>query len=299
MLPNFVIAGVNKSGTTSLFSYIAHHPNVCPSSVKETCYFLPVRYREKIDDIAKYKKFFSSCVEKKIVMEATPGYFYGGEELASFMQEVLVDVSVLIIFREPVERLLSFFKSLKKKLWIPSDMSLKAYIEKCEKQSPDMLRRRENDLYFGLEGGCYSRYLPAWQKIFGSKLKVVFFDDLRKDPKLLLKHIASFLDIDGSYFDNIAFDIENKSRGYKSRLFQSLAIKLNKSLESTLRKHTRAKKVLRNIYFRLNERDFSEVIDPATIVALQSYYRPYNKKLYMLLEGRNDVPFPTWLKEIK
>ena len=43
-LPNLVIAGVPKAGTTSLFNYLAQHPDICPSDVKETRYFEPLRY---------------------------------------------------------------------------------------------------------------------------------------------------------------------------------------------------------------------------------------------------------------
>ena len=39
-----IIAGVNKAGTTSLFVSLSTHPDIAPSSVKETRFFLPARY---------------------------------------------------------------------------------------------------------------------------------------------------------------------------------------------------------------------------------------------------------------
>lgn len=295
MLPNFVIAGVNKAGTTSVFSYLAHHPDVCPSSIKEACYFLPIRYQEQIDNMAAYERLFAHYTHQKIIMEATPGYFYGGGTLAARMQETLGDVSVLIILREPVDRLLSFFRSMKSRLLIPEDMSLKAYVDVCKKQTPPMLSQRENNPYFGLEGGCYSRYLPGWQNIFGDKLKVVSFDALRQDAKTLLQEIARFLAIDELYFENVEFDIENKTIGYKNRFLHAGALKLNRSMETALRKAPHIKNVLRNIYYQLNGRDASRVIDSETVASLHSYYRVYNDQLRSMLAGHGAAPLLPWL----
>ena len=47
MLPNVIIAGTQKAGTTSLFRYLADHPSVCPSSIKEVDFFL--KYNDEID----------------------------------------------------------------------------------------------------------------------------------------------------------------------------------------------------------------------------------------------------------
>ena len=41
-VPFLVMVGTYRSGTTSLFRYLSDHPQVAPSSLKETGYFLPV-----------------------------------------------------------------------------------------------------------------------------------------------------------------------------------------------------------------------------------------------------------------
>ncbi|MCP5333794.1 MAG: hypothetical protein H7A13_10650, partial [Pseudomonadales bacterium] len=43
-LPNLIIAGAPKCGTTSLFDYLVQHPQVGGSSVKETCYVMDRGY---------------------------------------------------------------------------------------------------------------------------------------------------------------------------------------------------------------------------------------------------------------
>ena len=85
MLPNVVIAGAPKCGTTSLFAWLADHPDVCGSNVKEARYVLdpgdPLfdensNFRDH--GLAGYEAYFRQCeAEKaKVVLEATPVYLY-------------------------------------------------------------------------------------------------------------------------------------------------------------------------------------------------------------------------------
>ncbi|MEW6715877.1 MAG: hypothetical protein AB1345_00005, partial [Chloroflexota bacterium] len=78
-----IIAGTTRAGTTSLFKYLSDHPDVCAASVKETGFFLdadypnppPTKYRAE-DGLSRYESYFSSCPEKPVRLEATPGYLY-------------------------------------------------------------------------------------------------------------------------------------------------------------------------------------------------------------------------------
>lgn len=87
-LPNLVIAGVGGAGTTSLFSYLIQHPDICGASVKEVRYFTPIKYGHSLADLASYAHYFSHCADEKYLVESTPGYFYGGEALTSAMREI-------------------------------------------------------------------------------------------------------------------------------------------------------------------------------------------------------------------
>jgi hypothetical protein len=54
-----IIAGVNKAGTTSLFVSLSTHPDVAPSSIKETSYFLPPRYGEPLASASVWEGYFA------------------------------------------------------------------------------------------------------------------------------------------------------------------------------------------------------------------------------------------------
>src|SRR3712207_9448996 len=58
-LPNLIIAGVGKGGTTSLFRYLGQHPQVCASRVKELRYFQSLRYGEPMAPLDQYTRHFA------------------------------------------------------------------------------------------------------------------------------------------------------------------------------------------------------------------------------------------------
>ncbi|MBA2566920.1 MAG: hypothetical protein H0V08_03905, partial [Thermoleophilaceae bacterium] len=77
-LPNLVIAGPGKAGTTSLFAYLARHADVCASRVKQAQYFSPAPYRAgggtgQVADL----DYLDHWRSEPYRLEATPSYFYG------------------------------------------------------------------------------------------------------------------------------------------------------------------------------------------------------------------------------
>jgi hypothetical protein len=99
-LPNLLIAGVAKAGTTSLFRYLAQHPDVCPSDVKELRYFSALRYGEDMAPLESYSAHFAHCEGQRYRMEATPGYYAGGRLVADAVDDLLPGARVLVSFRD-------------------------------------------------------------------------------------------------------------------------------------------------------------------------------------------------------
>lgn len=294
-LPNFVIAGVNKAGTTSLFTYMAAHPCVCASSIKETGFFLPMRYSEQMGDLDAYRALFAHAADRPVRMEATPGYFYGGAPLAERMKRDLGLVRVLIVLRDPTDRLISFFEFMKSRLLLPQDMTLRAYVDACARLDEAALRQRANNPFFGLEGGHYSRYLPCWQLVFGDNLRVCFFDELRSDPKGLLRRLCTWNALDPAFVEQLPLDVENKTVGFQNRSLHRLALGANASFESLFRRHPQAKRLLRGLYYRLNGRRQKPPIDPQVVAELRSHYAPWNTELGAQLGGATAGSLPAWL----
>ncbi len=298
-LANLIIAGVNKAGTTSLFHYLSAHPQVCGSRDKETCYFLPVLYNEPIAPVSNYESQFSHCTASKYRLEATPGYVTGGEKMAEMISDVLGEVKILIILKNPVDRLISFYQRKKATLQLPGDLSLKEFVMRCRQLSQEELKMQQNHLYSALATGEYHTFLEPWLKIFGERLKIVFFDDL-KNTRTFMQNIAHWLQIDPSFYEQFDFDVKNKSMNYKNPVLQKFAVSANKAGQRLWRSNPGFKKNLMAIYYKLNGTPFEKTdLDSETVEFLKSYYHPHNQKLQLLLSryGINENN-PSWLKPV-
>ena len=156
-----IIAGVNKAGTTSLFVSLSTHPDVAPSSIKETRYFLPPRYGEPLAPASVWDGYFAHSGDRAVHLEASPSYFYGTEAVASAMRDRLVNPHVVVVLREPVSRALSFFTYQKVRLRFPADYPIEEYLAAADRLGPDDFRDPDNERYMAFRGGCYADFLPA------------------------------------------------------------------------------------------------------------------------------------------
>ncbi len=296
---NFIIAGVNKAGSTSLFHYLTAHPEICGSKDKETCYFLPILYQDNPNPISEYEKQFSGCQEYKIRMESTPAYMFGGERMAKTIKSTLPDVKILIILKDPVERTRSFYTRKKSTLQLPQELSFKDYIDKCLSFNSSELDRIENQLYTGVYLSRYSEFIEPWLDVFGKNIKVVFFDELKSDPGNLLADICKWLGISPEFYTAYEFDVKNRSVSYKNRGMHRIAVWLNLILNKLWRWSPELKSAVLRCYYFINGQSFDKSdIDRATIDNLYSYFRPYNEKLHKILVSAKVANIPTWVSGI-
>ena len=211
-LPNLVIAGVNKSGTTSLYSYLAKHPEICASFTKETRYFLPLMFDRPLPAIDEYRQHFAHCDGERYRMEASPNYLFGREKIAQAIRDALGNVRIIVILRDPTDRLLSLFNRAVSNSHIPDDMTLQDYVDISKQRIHDT----EYNVYTtGIREGMYVNYIEPWKDIFEAKLKIVFFDDLQEDAAELTFDICEWLGLDTNMFRTDDFSVENKTLQYR------------------------------------------------------------------------------------
>lgn len=297
ILPNFIIAGVNKAGTTSVFQYLNGHPQVCSSRDKETGYFLPFRYGKPAEPIEKYTEQFQDYKNEKIIMEATPGYFFGGFPLAKAIYNTSQkNCKVLIVLREPVSRLVSFYRAKKKSLELDGKMDFKSYVHASVNLSEQEIKIRENNKMTGISSGYYINYIDDWFSVFGKNLKIVFFDDLNDNPKKFMMELCNWLEIDAHYFADFIFEVENKTYSFKNRFVQKMAVSVNMGAARFWRKNPNIKKWIRKQYFKVNKSDKKEIMDQETMNFVTSLYRPFNSKLKLFLLNKDITDIPSWLQ---
>ena len=290
-----IIAGVNKAGTTSLFVSLSTHPDVAPSSIKETRFFLPARYGHPLPPAAEWDAYFADAGDRPVHLEATPSYFYGGAPVAEAMRTRLVDPHVLIALREPVSRALSFFSYQKIRLRLPADYPITDYLAVADALTPADFQDPDNEKYMAFRGGCYADFLPGWFDVLGpDHVRLVDFDRLIGDEVTTLHDTASWLGLDPARFPADAVSSENRTTGFKSEGLQRVALAGNDKLERVLRRHPDAKRKLRAFYYRLNGRPTEEHIPDSVRAALAARYEEPNARLAQQLTDAG-IALPGWL----
>jgi hypothetical protein len=295
-LPNLVIAGVAKAGTTSLFRYLAQHPDVCASSVKHARYFTGLRYDEPPPPLVDYARLFSHCDGERYRMEATPGYYPGGGVVARAIDELLPGCRVVVSFRDPVQRCWSWYRFVRSTARIPKELGFAAYLDRCTELHRDGVDHlREHQPYWGLGGGCYDSWIDDWLEVFGERLHVEFFEDLAARPQEVTEEVCRWLGLDADPCAGFAYNVENRTVQYKNRHLQRMALSLNRGGERFFGRHPGLKRSLRGAYYRLNADTGTERLDPESRERLGTFYAPHNQRLAASLTAAGRHRLPTWL----
>ena len=292
---NALIAGVNKAGTTSLFVTLAGHPDVAPASIKETRYFLPARFGRPLDPRAVYETYWADAGAAPVRLEATPAYFSGGPDLVGAVRTVCGDARILVVLRDPVARLISYFSYQQMRLRIPESMTLEEYLAHADGLSDADFRDPANEVWFGARGGVYADYLPDWTDEFGSAVCVLFFEDLVARPGPTITRAATFLGLDPARLPADGLSSENRTTGFKNPALQRLALGFNDRFEPFLRRHHGLKRRLRAAYLKMNGRPLPVAVSDAQREALFERFADANARLADQLGAAGVGDLPAWL----
>jgi hypothetical protein len=294
VLPNFIVVGVSRAGTTTVFNTLAQHPQVLASSTKETRYFQAVRYGEALSPLAEYEAYFRRYDGQPVVMECTPDYIYGGQATAAAIKQVC-DPRVAVILREPVSRLISFFQFMQGRLQLPAEMTLAEYVAKCRAMSANEMNTRAANNYTALWGGQYARFLPAWFAAFPGRCDVFFFDDLRADPMQVLAEQCRRLGIDPSLLP-AQVPVENSAPAYRSRGVQRAAAFAARRGRAVLHRYPGLYARARRGYEAVNKAEAPQIEVPSTLRReIEALYRPWNDQLRDQLREAGITDLPDWL----
>lgn len=260
ILPNFIIAGTNKSGTGSVFTYLGDHPEVSCSGIKETNFFIREYTGNPDEDQKQYARYFASCDhEAAIIAEASPAYLSFAETVAPRIRKLAGNVNLLFILRDPVERLYSFYHSHVARFLIPENMPFDEFVRLSSAYeqgtiSPADYHLRETQL-MTMRSGRYSLYLSHFYRVFPSRsVRVMFYDHLRDDPKAFMKQLSALVNIDPSFYETYHFKKANITITARNNAVHRLAMRVNRTFEKYLRKAPGFKALLREIYAVTNVR---------------------------------------------
>jgi hypothetical protein len=294
-LPNLIIAGVGKAGTTSLFTYLGQHRQICASNVKELEYFSPLRHRGgTLASIDTYARYFRHCCSQPYRLEASPNYCYGGEPIIVAIKSILKCPKIIIILRDPVDRLWSAYAFLKSRGRLPKGQTCDEFISECEttaKGSNDDLDVRHTPLSVGI----YANYLMRWMDAFGDDLKVVFAEDLFSAPEVVVGNLCTWLRIDQEPVREIDYSVKNKTAHPRSYTFAKIAWRVRPFAAHLLQKQPRVRSIIRRAYGKVNTQPVKERLQPVTRRRLELIYRDSNQWIASELRCRGYRALPSWL----
>lgn len=255
---------------------------------------MPIVFDKAMPAIEGYSEFFGHCGAERFRMEASPSYIYGGKRIAETIRKELGAVKVLIILRDPVDRLISFFSRAVSKSVLSDDISFSDYIS----QSASAVNDNEHNVYSrGIREGMYFRYIDSWQNVFGDELRILFFEDLKANTFEFTVNTCEWLGLDANCYSPKDFTIENKTVHYRHRKLHEHIKDLYMKNEAFWRKHNKIKRHLRTFYniFNAGTTQKLPTIDDDAVLKLRAIYEPYNRELRSFLKAHNYLSLPHWL----
>jgi len=191
MLPNFLIIGAQRSGTTTLWIACDRHPNIYMSPTRETAFFCNDGLYNR--GITFYETtFFHEWSGQRAVGEKTPEYLlYPGT--AARIRRLLPDARMVVTVRSPAERAHSNWRHNLMFGWesLPFREALDA--------EPDRIAANKNAIgRFGyLARGKYRRQLDQYYYEFDrEQVHILLFDDLIADQAAALAMMYRFLGVE-------------------------------------------------------------------------------------------------------
>ncbi len=229
--PSFIIVGVARCGTTSLYHYLKQHPHIDFPKIKEPKYFSSKVQsyphngpgdKEVDDNVVKieksYDELFLSLNKVKVIGEASSDYFYNHKKIIPLIKEKLGDVKIIICLRNPIERAFSAYNNL-----LRDSREKLSFYEGLMKEN-ERIENNYDWMWHYTNGGFYSDGITNFKNHF-KDVELVFFDDLIKSPEKVVQRIFTFLNVDSSYKVDLSkkYSVSGKP---KNLIFKTLSSRI-------------------------------------------------------------------------
>ena len=198
-LPDFLIIGGQKCGTSSFYKNLVKHPQVQPCYQKETHYF-DVNYDK---GIRWYRSFFPlSSKSNRITGEASPYYIFH-PQVPERVHRELPEIKLITLLRNPVDRAYSHY-SRRYQRGTESLSFEDAIAEEEDRIREDLMKMMEDPYYYGyshrkfsyLSRGRYVEQLEKWLEYFPrDQLHVIKSEDFFSNPSEVFHGVEEFLGI--------------------------------------------------------------------------------------------------------
>lgn len=299
-LPNFLIVGAAKCGTSSLANYINQHPEVYISTPKEPR-FISSQFTEfplqgplsdrleswYIKTYEDYLKLFEEANSEKAIGEASVDNLFFYNKSIPLIKKYLGEPKIIIMLRHPVRRAFSAYSHMIRDKREP--LSFEHAIDVQEER----LKNNWEFLYCYLEASKYYNQVKAYKNNFRKTL-IILTEDLHKNPGRVFHEIFSFLEVDPRFQVDQTIK-HNKSGVPKFRMIHNF-FKNDNKLRLALQPLTRLfipSKLRQKLSYRIQSSNLTKLeIAPNTYEKLVEVF----KEDVIKLQGIIDKDLSHWLK---
>jgi len=199
-LPNFLIVGAAKSGTSSLHNYLNQHPEVFMPSynkegmkVKEPRFLIKDLVQHRLHngvwDWEEYKSLFNDVKDERFIGESTVLYLYYYEHAIDNIKKYLgKNVKIIIMLRNPTDRAYSAFQHVSRGLKEQNSFEDALTIEEGRMDKESSL----TPMVMYKEMGLYHDMVRAYKANF-KNVHIIFYEDFRDDTEGEIKKTFKFL----------------------------------------------------------------------------------------------------------
>lgn len=280
-LPNFLIIGTRKAGTTSLYHYLHQHPEIYMTPEKGTRFFLYGSELERktkklpAHSLEEYIKLFNGAEKKRAraVGEASPTYMYN-KGACLRIKETIPDVKLIASLRNPVDMTYSYYQMQMRQVK-PSD------------QVPLGL----NNVKRWAAAGLYFSSLKPYFDCFDQKrIKIIIFEEWIKKPLPVLQDVFRFLSVDHRFIPDMA--MQYNIGGVAKNRYVAFLLRHKNSLNVLKPIVPEKAKVVFNKVINRNMKKLPP-LDPSMRKQLSEFFR----KDILALQNETNKDLSAWLSE--
>lgn len=234
-VPDALIVGAAKAGTTSLFNYLSDHPQIFKPRIKEPWFFsfrgkqpqfiIPnsgrVNSKEIISDDQQYFALFKNSGDKYLI-EGSTSYLYTAKKTINNIKEIYGDeyykLKIVIVLRNPIQRAWSHYM-----MHIRDNKTKLSFKDSIKSKVINKRLTNGGTIGYDYIGfGMYYHQVKLFMQTF-SNLQILMYDDFAKNPLNTLNTLTDFLGLDRHIFSisdrhNISGSPKNKIYNFISNL---------------------------------------------------------------------------------
>jgi hypothetical protein len=212
VMPNFLLIGAAKAGTSSIYKYLKQHPQVYMSPVKEPGFFAfegetlsfqgPGASKRinkwSVTDLDSYQALYKDVRDEKAIGEASPIYFYFPKSVER-IKHYLPNIKLIAMLRDPVERAFSHY------MWAVRDGAESLDFEGAIEAEAQRLKENWGPRWRYSSTSFYSAQLKLYFEEFNrEQIQVYLYEDFKADSMAVMQDIFRFLEIDDTFTPDLS-----------------------------------------------------------------------------------------------